>query len=96
MLICQDSRVLAEGGMREHQEAQRFGTYRYLTMTRKREVQKRGMAQQSDIAIDQTHDRRPCVRSCAPEAVDFLGKGEEVIVIQNAFCSRIRPFPWKK
>jgi hypothetical protein len=71
--------------MREHQEVQRYGTYLRLTRGPKSDVQKRNMAQQSHITVDQKQDRRPCVRSCAPETVDFPEKGEEVIVIQNAF-----------
>lgn len=71
--------------MREHRKARMRETYLYLTRVSKNDVDKRHMAQHGHIAVGQKHDRRPRMRSCAPENVDLRRQGEEVVVIQNDF-----------
>jgi hypothetical protein len=60
-------------------------TYLYLTTVPKDEEEKRHMAQHGHITVGQKDDRRPRMRSCAPENVDLRRQGEEVIVIKNDF-----------
>jgi len=71
--------------MRGHRKARMRETYLYLTMVPKNDVEKRHMAQHGHIAVGQKHDRRPRMRSCAPENVDLRRQGEEVVVIKNDF-----------
>ena len=69
--------------MREHRRPKRRETYLYLTRVPKSDIEKRHMAQHGHIAVDQKHDRRPRMRSCAPENVDLRRQCEEVIVVEN-------------
>jgi len=60
-------------------------TYHCFTSGRENVIEKRQMAQDSHIAVDQKHDRCPRMRTRAPEAIDLTGYSDEVIIIKNDF-----------